>query len=101
MIYIEMPDLSENKSVNFRSPINGTMFGLKIRWDEFSNCAVLDFFDDDGNTVNTGIFLTNKTVIRGDTRVLPVMQFDHKDGLYLEPTPETFRNYVLKYENSN
>lgn len=100
MRYIEMPDLSEDRLVDFYTTINGKSYHFIVKWNEYCNCAILDIYDNKGNEVKTGTALNCNTVIGGDKREMPFLVFKHKDNSTIEPTPETFKDYWIFYENT-
>lgn len=95
MKYLECPDLSENKFVSFYSNLNNNVFRLSFKWNDYCECCFLDIYDNNGNEIKTGNALCTNRLIKGDTRILPIFYFAHKDGLNLEPTPETMKDYRL------
>lgn len=100
MKYIECPDMTSNRFVSFYSNINGNTYRLSFRWNNYCNCCILNVYDSDGEMVNGGNFLVNRTVIGNDLRALPEIEIRHKEDLNLEPTPETMKDYVLIYEDT-
>lgn len=100
MIYIECPDLSENKFVSFYTTIRNKTFKMSFKWNEYCDCCFMSIFDSDGNEIRTGIALCTDSVIHTDKRVLPEMAFVHKDGLTLSPTANSIKDYVILYEDT-
>lgn len=100
MRFIECPDLSENRQVDFYASINGKSYHFIIKWNELCDCAILDIFDSKDNEIKTGSFLECNAVIKTDKRELPTLLFKHKENSTLSPTPETFKDYWIFYENT-
>ena len=97
MNYLQCPDLSENKIVSFYANINNKNFKFLFKWSDYCKCCFLSIFDNNGEPVNTGNALCNKTIIKNDNRVLPNFIFIHQDELGLEPTAETIKDYIIAY----
>lgn len=97
MKYLQCPDLSENKIVSFYANINNENFKFLFKWSDYCNSCFLSIFDNNGEPVNTGNALCNKTIIKNDNRVLPNFLFTHKNGSGLEPTAETVKDYIIAY----
>lgn len=92
---LECPDLTENKFVSYYASLGDSVFRFSFRWNDYCGCCFLDIYDGDGNAVRTGNALCANRLIKGDTRVLPDLCFIHKEGLALEPTQETLKDYAL------
>ena len=94
-MYLKCPDLTDNKFVSYYTNFNNESYRFTFKWNEYCNCCFLSIYDNDGNEISTGIALTtNRKIIN---KVLPTFTFLNKDGLNLEPTAETIKDYVLAY----
>lgn len=100
-MYIECPDLSENKFVSIYVNFGEETFRITFKWNEYCNCCFMSIYDGEGNEVNTGNALVAGTIILTDQRILPTLYFLHKENLHLELTAETIKDYILYYENSS
>lgn len=100
-MYIECPDLSENKFVSIYVNFGEETFRITFKWNEYCNCCFMSIYDGEGNEVNTGNALVAGAIILTDQRILPTLYFLHKENLHLEPTAETIKDYILYYENSS
>lgn len=100
MKYIECPDLSENRQVDFFTAISNKVFHFVMKWNEYCDCCILDIYDSQANEIRTGLALQCNTKIITDKREMPPLFFAHKDGLTTEPTPETFKDYRIYYEDT-
>ena len=96
-MYLACPDLTDNKFVSYYTNFGNESFRFSFKWNEYCDCCFLSIYDNNGNDIITGIALTTKRKIITDNRILPSFTFMHKDGLTLEPTAETIKDYIIAY----
>lgn len=99
-MYIECPDLTNDKKVSINTAINGSVFTFVFKWNEFCDCCFLDIYDNNNDRLYCGNALTTNSSIFTKKKVLPNLVFLHKDGSSFEPTPETMKDFILHYEDS-
>ena len=97
---LECPDLSENKFVSIFTSFKNITYKLTFKWNEYCNCVFLSIYDSNGELINGGNALCNKSIIHTDRTKLPTFYFIHNQDVNLEPTPETFKEYILAYEDT-
>lgn len=100
-MYIECPDLTENKFVSIYTNFKNETYRLTFKWNNFCGCCFLSIYDGQGNAVNTGNALVAGTIVSSDKRIMPDLYFFHKDNLRKEPTAETIKDYILYYEDTS
>lgn len=100
-MFIQCPDLSKNKFVSMYVNFGTETIRMTFKWNSFCECCFMSMFDSNGNAVNTGNALVNRTVILTDRRKIPTMLFVHKDGLMVEPNVQTIKDFILYYEDTS
>ena len=100
-MYIECPDLTENKFVSIYVNFGDETYRMTFKWNEYCECCFMSIFDGEGNEVNTGNALVAGTIILTDRRKIPTLYFFHKDNLSKEPVAETMKDYILYYEDTS
>lgn len=99
-MYIECPDLSENKKIAFQTAIKGSVFTFLFSWNDFCDCCFLDIFDNNGSRLYCGNALVLNSKIFTKKKELPDLYFFHKDMKPYEATPETMKDYIIYYEDT-
>lgn len=100
-MYIQCPDMSENKNISIYTNFNDTSYKFQFKWNNYCDYCFLDIYDENGDAISTGNGLVGNTVILTDTRKIPILYFLNINGEEKIPTLETMKDFCIYYADTD